>query len=322
MRLEIPLIGTIDIYIADKSLRQFSKRQLNNYFISDEKEIKYHEYVRIKTNLSYDSCLEKWIDLKGTLSRGLVINEKEICYNDITIRKTSDGFLDMSIRFKGNPWLYLIKFFLQKIKGRHVLYAKLHSSFYEYILFPIFLLFSLKGFFLLHGSLLDKDGSSIVLLGLDGVGKSSLSNLLVSDGAVCYSDNFLLFNGSFAIPFTLAMRLSPGQKTNMCILYSDRNTMEVLHRNNAKEPVEPDLFVLLQISENFFIRQECISLANLVFFLNNAPEISAANSFAGPFGLFGEAESVMVPINILGIPKGKLEKGKEWIKNEVNKVRK
>lgn len=202
------------------------------------------------------------------------------------------------------------------------IYAKYHALFYRTVLFPIFLLYTvLDNYFLIHGSLVKYKTNYFLISGLDGVGKSSLTNMLIEEGAECLSDNFVLFNGKDTVPLSLAMRISPDLNTTMNVIYEDDNLKEVVGEiNSVVDRSIPQKVYLLCISDEFSAYSIRIRMLDWVLFLNNAPEIGEANKFISPFLLKSREETNKnkgeIDITILEIPKGQLEKGRRIIIDE------
>lgn len=76
------------------------------------------------------------------------------------------------------------------------------------IYFPIFWLLKIKrGIILLHGGAVEKDGKTLVFIGLNQIGKSSLTIYFSNNGYKFLSDNFLLVDseGIFAFPDTIRL---------------------------------------------------------------------------------------------------------------------
>ncbi len=72
--------------------------------------------------------------------------------------------------------------------------------------FPVFWILGKKGYNLLHGSAVDYRGKSLLFLGLNGVGKTTLAVSLLETCKIM-SDNFILFDKEFIYGFPECMRL-------------------------------------------------------------------------------------------------------------------
>ena len=70
---------------------------------------------------------------------------------------------------------------------------------------------------------------NIILAGLDGVGKSTLANLICQDeGNFILADNIVLFDGKNALNLNLTMRLEKEVETNLKIIYQNSFIKEVV----------------------------------------------------------------------------------------------
>jgi dephospho-CoA kinase len=200
-------------------------------------------------------------------------------------------------------------------------YAYYHSLFYQLVLFPIFSIYCLyDGYYLLHGSLLSLNERNVLLLGLDGVGKSSLADKLQEKGGKILADNSILYNGKSVVPLNMAMRLGPMQKSGLKEIYKDKDLKEVLPNTVLYTEIIPDTYVMLSIAEEFGNIKHKTRKDILPLILNNAPEIGQANAFIAPF-LYEQLKTNKIDANeqeimFLGIPMGQLDKGAEAILHE------
>ena len=311
--LDIPILGLIDICSKDTKLTEFAKRQFFAYVNSENEEIENSNsdyLLQITTQIDFAKC---GLDSKnGKRSRQFSAQNGEIHYRHIILQRMDNGKIRINVKGRVKR-----EEDIESCNG----YAEYHSMFYDKILFPIFVLYAItSSCFLLHGSLLRLDKKIILVCGLDGVGKSTITSELQRKGAKVLSDNFVLFNGKDVIPLNLAIRLEVVQETDMKVIYQDDNLKEVVEIYREYNALKIDNIYLLGISENFFSGYKKMNLLNLILYLNNAPEISSANTFIGPFLWNAEMSKVEVDIckniTILQIPLGKLNEGVEVIWND------
>lgn len=309
--LSLPIIGKVVIQVQNRYIGDFAIRQLNNY-VTEIKEIpakeKYITQIFIKNDVIINN-FKKIINNDVILGREYKIaNSKLQVKNFEYYIKDSDLVIKSLIKYK-EKWYKRFK----KWK-----YSKSHCAFYDNILYALFSLYAIyDNYFLIHGSLLQYKNKNILFCGLDGVGKSSLTNLFYQKGAKILADNFVLFNGQFVIPFNMAIRLEPNQQTNLEILYVDKNLKEVLPETILNSPLLIDDTYLLTISSKLNIQEEIFQLINFAFFLNLAPEINYANLFIAPLLYFAEQNKMAeLKVKKLSIPKGELQKGLEELLNE------
>lgn len=317
--LDLPHLGSLDLIIKDIELANFVKRQFHEYIIKIEKLNKfiYKSDAEIHFNLSKNLETTKI----GKLSKNIKFEE-----NKFTLKKNN---IFKEINFKKNQYLIYQNIGVRaKIKDLLVRdkYSKLHSKFYNLVLFPIFDLYALfEGIFLLHGSVLEYRGKNIVICGLDGVGKSSLSNIIVKNGGKVYSDNFVLCDGKIAIPFNMPIRLEKNNYTENSgeVLFETKDFYEVYTKNNYKENIKVDIYFLLYMGNNNFSNKLSIDIKDLLLISNGAPEILESNSSLVPFYYVNKLINRDNKINNnaeiyeLGIKKGELERGLKEIENVI-----
>lgn len=324
---QLPLIGRVEIRCYEKGFYEFIKRQMYCYFEEDTRKFNQKESYIAGIKITEHQTVEKFADiLSGTykLSRNINVKDGRMCVGDV-VYEIHDGKLEIFASI-------ITKLRQMKVKigagilSREKNYTRYHNMFYQYVLYPIFSLYSVRGYYLIHGSIVEAGAKTIVLTGLDGVGKSSLANEFQKKGAILQGDNFVLWNGLQVVPFQLAIRLSPQQKTEMQVIYTDRNVKEIISATGHTTERIPDYFFILLISNRLFI--ENLEMQQVYFsnYLNNAGEIGAANSFLSPFyfAFMQKKKSnekngmYNIKTSIIGIPKGKLEEGVKLIEDECN----
>lgn len=325
MRVQLPLLGIIDIFFQDIKLEEFSRRQFFNY-MREEKTVNFNSrYVTIITELNYDDYLMKYKKEKFQYSRNFRCENGNITYQGMFICQTECGKIKIELNMDKSLRLKAWQMICHKLRKEN-LYAHYHAEFYQTVLFPVFALYAIFGnYYLIHGSLIRYRKQYFIISGLDGVGKSSLTNMLVDKGAECLADNFVLFNGTETITLSLAMRLSPEMKTSMNIIYEDTNLKEVVLNNGIceKDKVVPQKIYVLCIADEIKVENVCVSKTDWVLFMNNAPEICDANKFIGPFliaGIKNNESTPNVDITVIEIPYGQLECGRRIILNECQNV--
>lgn len=317
LELNFPLLGHVILLIKDKKLGDFSKRQLKNYVIKEEfiKE----EISNVEINLS-GKKKENMKIINQKYSRNIKVE------NNILTQNFKNHF--KTYEFSTGKYKIIekstLKNTLKKIKKNR--YSSLHSRFYEYVLFPIFDLYALfEGLYLMHGSSLKVFEKNIMIIGLDGVGKTSLTNLLEEESGEIYSDNFILTNGVQVIPFNLPLRLANNEKikNNAEILYQNKNFREVYYEQKQEEKIGIDKIFLIFIGSNNIIEKIEIGIEDLLLISEGASEINGANNsllsmfFVNKL-MFKNNRKNQIELKVdmykLGIKKGELKKGVELIK--------
>ncbi len=303
-----PLIGDMKIDIEDSNLFVFAKRQLKNYVVTEsinDDRSKYLVSIESKKLSEYkveDTILAreiKFVDNKLIFSK--LSRIQKIKYNyDFT-----NNCIDI---YQTKKSLFFIKSLLSSN------YSMTHSLFYETILYPIFSLYTMiDNYSLVHGSLLKIDDKYIVLAGLDGVGKSSLSNELVNLGYKLLADNFVLYNGSKYIGLNMPIRLDLDNDTMENVIFKDDNLKEVLYSECENNPVSVDKIFFLSISNKLAIKKmnENIIHQNWNLINNGASEVLGANMFNIPFlyhnAIDGYAQENILDSYIFSIPKGQIK---------------
>lgn len=324
---QFPLIGKIEIKCHERGFYEFVKRQMYCYFEEETGRFEQRENHIACIRITESHTVERFADIlsgKYKLSRNINVKDDRMYVGDV-VYEVHNGKLEISASLITKARQLKIKIgtgMMSKEKN----YARYHNMFYQYVLYPIFSLYSVRGYYVIHGSIVVAGEKTLVLAGLDGVGKSSLANEFQKKGALLQADNFVLWNGQQVLPFQLAIRLSPQQKTGMKIIYADRNVKEVIPITGHRKEMVPDYIFILLISDKLFM--ERLEMQEVYFsnYLNNAVEIGAANSFLSPFyfdfmhkgKLKEEKRKYNIKTSILGIPKGKLEEGVKLIEDECN----
>jgi len=314
-----PKIGKVKVDIRDQDLFNFATRQFKNYIISTKDiDSNLDDFVIIKTNIKHINFQD------NVLGREVVFENNKINFKKISrIQKLQYSYdfendIVITITFTKKP-LYLLK----QIATSQ--YSLNHILFYQTILYPIFSLYAIVGnYFLVHGSLLKINDRYIVLTGLDGVGKSSLSNELVKHGATILADNFVLFNGKNFIGLNMPIRLDLQNDTNKNIIYQDDNLKEVLYPPSKTSEIVADKVYFLSIGKNLDIKQLDRSVyLNWHLMNNGAGEILEANLFNLPFYyqniLTNNIEDTHdIDYYKFSIPKGKIKEAAKELMCQLN----
>jgi len=304
-----PIIGNISIDIKDENLALFTKRQLSNYIVS-KKDVNTGSYfVSIELENNKKVAFDDIVFGRDIKFKENSLNiSKNSRIDNINYKYSFEKNIRIDIIFKKKLAYYLKDLINSK-------YSQIHMLFYKTILYPIFSLYSLvDNYYLVHGSLLRLKDKNIVLTGLDGVGKSSLSNELVLNGAKILADNFVLFNGKDFIGLNMPIRLDLENETTENIIFKDDNLKEVLYKDIENNHIKVDMVYFLNISNNLKIEQMDSDIAKLNWnFINNgASEIIGANSFCLPFlyqNMINKKQKIDNGIEYLNfsIPKGKIK---------------
>jgi len=315
IKLNLPIIRNINIDIQDKQLFIFTQRQLKNYITDISTNNDDVNFVNIQTNINKkfnDVILGREVQFYNNVLQ-FTINSR---VQTINYQYDFNNYLKIDINFKKKLFYYIKAL----IKSN---YAIKHILFYQTVLYPVFSLYALSdNYFLVHGSLLKLEDKYIVLTGLDGVGKSSLSNELVLNGAKILADNFVLFNGNNFLGLNMPIRLDLQNPTNENILYKDNSLKEILYSYKEDNKINGNEVYFLNISNSLKIQEldNNLSKYNWNFINNGAGEITDANRFCLPFLYQNLLSKKQIFDNTIkyfsfSIPKGKI---KEAIKEIIS----
>lgn len=201
--------------------------------------------------------------------------------------------------------------------------------FYDYVLAPLVQAYSFFGFLPIHASSFQTQSShdAVLLVGLDGVGKSSLSELMIKAQARLLADNIVLFNGQEVVPLLWPIRVDVDSDLVGSTTYVNKRFREV------RLPIPPNVtgsmaikriyrlsvggFACTEVKKNgpFFWRD--LVIANLA-----APEIEYMYKKLAPLFNFlafrdgSNSRDISVPCYELILPMGELELGVKAILNE------
>ncbi len=322
-----PLIGEVRILVNNLSLHIFTKRQFSNYLLSEGRNSKSGvNYEIVFSDNSIIDCFSRYEQEGLSLSRRDGWKNHELCLGEYRYRISPNS---VSIFVTEERDLkHKVKIAYRNIKARteEQKYAITGGVFYQYLLFPILTVYAAThGLFTVHGSLIKlKNNKTIIISGLDGVGKSTLSELICRDqDNKILADNIVLFNGKEALNLNLAMRLDAKETTDLPVLYQNKLIKEVQIKETTYGLCSIDsIYTLLKnnCDTNIRVMNNDIPVTNWVLFLERAPEIGQANSQLSYWlfmhSLFFGNSNSMIPVMSIAIPYGKLNIAKEIINNE------
>lgn len=327
--IKLPLIGNCVIYIKDKKLADFSCRQLQNY---------------ITQSINVEPCKDTVDTILKFKNEHVVKTFREYCSQNVGLSRSlkwkentlKDGYYQYKV---GSELIVKCRMLLRKSdKIKNVYnrikniseegkYGILGGVFYKTVLFPILSVYAAAfGLYCVHGSLIHlKNNRTIIVSGLDGVGKSSLSDMICKmKGNKLLADNIVLFDGKKALNLNLAMRLEVDVETKRPVIYKNKNIKEVLPEEIGYGLCKVDhIYALLRgnITDKVIRYENKATSQYWMMLMERAPEIQQANNLLGPwlfvFDLFHKGNEVTIPIVTMSIPNGKLEMGKEVILNEL-----
>lgn len=321
---EFPLIGQCILYFPSDSLATFVSRQLKNYVIKvtdvfcDDCEIEIFNNEIIK-------LLKDIIDKNLYYSRNFKVAKGIILLDNIEYKCAKES---LKIKYKQNKSIiHKAKRGIKKIMCISSLMKYRNNSgvFYARYLFPLLSIYAgCYGYYCIHGSLIRLKDKNIVLTGLDGVGKSTMANMLSSEEGDILSDNIVLFNGITALNFNLAMRIDLDTETKYQTLFKQNDFKEVLPDVTKYGEVAVDSFYNLirdQTNKTPYLEKVCYSPVSWALYLNVAPEIGQANRLLAPWNYvwasgLRDDKAFQFQIYNLFIPENGIREAKEVIINE------
>ena len=328
--VQLPLLGICRINLEKREVARFSYRQLGNYVVGEIKE-EYESSENNRTNLLFESnSIVKEFSVYKSYNMGL---DRGTCWNTNSIsignyKYILDNNVLRILIYKPHGNIEILKYIYKRVRSNteEKKYALLGGQFYHNILFPIFTVYAaVYGLFCVHGSLIHtKNNRNIILSGLDGVGKSSLADMICSEeGNELLADNIVLFDGKKALNLNLAMRLELTTVTKNKVIYSNKEIKEILPPVINFGFCNIDrIFNLLRDNNDQTVKFNHASTPHdWIMFMERAPEIGQANNILSYWlfvhSLIKRHERITVPIISVAIPNGKLVQGKEFIENEL-----
>lgn len=314
LEFKFPFINKVRIHLSKGPFCDFVRRQFSAYFICSKESKKCNWLIECECKEA-SQIYRLAVTHDYQLSRTFMIKDKIIEYGRF---KYFCNGTKISVFYKDenrslHKYARNIKRFLL-LADKTKMYQYNHMRFYAEVLYPIFSVYSMMGYYLLHGSILEnQNGKYTALIGLDGVGKSSLAVMLQKRGWKSCSDNFILTNGLYFIPLNLTIRIDTGQSASAKVIYMDKNVKEVNDGSALYEAVSLDEMYCLYICSELEVRNIHTDFLSLLYYCNGASEIKEANSFCAPFRNFLKQSLCEIDLKMLGIPKGKLEDGCEVI---------
>jgi len=323
---DFPLIGICRINFEKKEQFEYVKRQFLNYYVSYK--VTSDKMHGIQSCLSFDNKeVVRKFQLYSRKNLGLSRNVywKNEC---LLIGNYNYSIKNGSVKIyvmKSKTKKALLKYLYHNITNRseEKRYAFQGGEFYQCALFPLISVYSACfGMFCVHGSLIHlNNGENIIISGLDGVGKSTLADMICSNEShLLLGDNIILFNGSDALNFNIAMRLENDTPTKLDVIYFNKKIKEVLPKTISYGMCHIDkIYNLLRDYKNTDITEYTDSLTpyEWIMFMESAPEIGQANKILS-FWLMMHAlvfkhNEIEVQIASLSVPNGKLSLAKELI---------
>lgn len=317
-----PVIGEVHIETCDKRFGEFIKRQFYVYVsnVNVVKKVRNQSFIIVKSTFIVQLFRDILMGNTVSYARQITIRNQKLYLHNIVFYINEANMLVIEIE-KAKTWAIEKVLFHIKQYSETKKYAAYHLKFYNQVLFPIFLLYSFLGYYLVHGSLLRKIDKCVLVTGLDGVGKSSIGNELQRNGWHVCADNFVLFNGESAVALNLAMRLEAQQETVQRVLFQMKGMKEVVDTSVRKESaLSPQAICILTIGKQFVVKKVACKEVYWSNYMNNAPEIAAANAFIAPVLLHNICADdtkrtiyLNIPTYVMEIPKGELGKAAKSI---------
>ncbi|MDH7507838.1 MAG: hypothetical protein QHH00_00370 [Methanomassiliicoccales archaeon] len=165
--------------------------------------------IRIEFQKSGNRMAKEWIEVtekRNPIVLGSTVRagEESVYYQYgpycISVSKEK-GVLEIRSLFQ-----MIRRFRLQKAFHQNRIYDYYQSLMRLAIHYPIFHLLELKGWSVLHSSLVCFEDNGVLFTGLNGVGKTTTALSLLPEARIL-SDNFVLFNGERLFPFPEYIRI-------------------------------------------------------------------------------------------------------------------
>lgn len=199
---------------------------LNVEFHSDEK--KFYEFVN--ENFRFFRCPEQRSDelvvsvftqnrehlrrLDHKIADNLFIDKNQLLYynSGFTIHMMEEDQLKINAYIHKNLLSHILNF-NERTVGikwlRRFLYQKYMTAMRAALHLPLFYLLESKGFLLLHGSAVSRNGGGYLFLGAGGTGKTTLAlDLVLNHGFKFLAEDFLIIKGDEVYAFPEKVRVS------------------------------------------------------------------------------------------------------------------
>jgi hypothetical protein len=281
--IKLPVLGEVLIcfYNLDK-LADFTKRQFSLYIIDSN------------TRSETDSGLRR-VEIKCNVKPDVNLN-KNINFGNAWLMKGNDISFSEKSRSQGFSYTYTISDHVsfcceyREYMGMRLKrliqspYAIMHLLFYKTVLYPLFGFYALFGnYFVTHGGLFSLHGRNILLSGLATVGKTTALEMLSENSTNIFSDNFTLYNGTYAIAFNLPARIkrTPSKQDN--VIFHSSDFFEKYLSPIVSNIISVDDVILLTIGEEFGLEiMRDMPRETWILINNSAVEIAEANRFVTP----------------------------------------
>ena len=319
-----PVIGKVGMIFTSKPLADFVTRQLVNYSTTESiKDSNEDDGATIKIyNSDIVNCFQEYARENLYVSRNFVIGSKTIKLGNLEYIIKDDKII---ICYRNDKSLIqIIKQIHRTIVGisNEAKYRNWSGFFYSRYLFPLFSIYAAcYGYYCVHGSLLQYYDRYILLTGLDGVGKSTIANMIASEGGEILADNIVLYNGVVSLNFNLVMRVDVTTQTKYKTIHTQKTFKEILPDTVDKGQVKDlKIFNIIREKTENEVRIEPFHGQSDIWkmYLDTAPEIEEANRVMTPWSFIWNAKKkdncagISEVFNVY-IPEGKIYEAKERI---------
>ena len=324
--LNLPIIGPTKIELEDQQLLEFSKRQLAHYLQRIEENRRENKTYVIKIKADNNLLCNKFSEIvkeEKILSRGMKISNGVLC-NDLPKK-----YERVKYRWSANEVMVItssieyslpVKIYATIFNDK---YSRNHKHFYQLVLFPLFSLYALlDDYYPVHGSAIRINNKTIIISGLDGVGKSTLTEALVSYGGNILSDNFTIFNGKDVVPLIMPLRMPVKDSTKQKEIYKNGSIKEIMPPISENKEQSVDYIYYLVIGKRLkLVKLEADKQTLLNSLCFGANEVRDANNsiLAIQYAKLNEKvcrhQYRTLNVYSLEIPRSKIHEGAELLKS-------